>query len=139
MDMTGLCRHLRNWFVCDEHTGTFSVVGGDLLLPFLKDGQYFRIIGSVFNDGVYKYPAVGLTDEEFTGAVWSMVVPSDVIVLLDDINAWEVKYREASESPYESESFGGYTYSKASGNGESGAPVSWQTVFRSRLNEWRKL
>lgn len=139
MDMTGLCRHLRNWFVCDEHTGTFSIVGNDLLLPFLKDGQYFRIIGSVFNDGVYKYPAVGLTDEEFTGAVWSMAVPSDVIVLLDDINAWEVKYREASESPYESESFGGYTYSKASGNGESGAPVSWQTVFRSRLNEWRKL
>lgn len=139
MDMTGLCRHLRNWFVCSEHTGTFSVTNGEISLPFLKDGQYFRILGSVFNDGVYKHPAVGLIDEEFDGAVWAMAVPPDVVSLLDEITAWEEKYREASESPYDSESFGGYTYTKSNGNGAGGAPVSWHRVFRPRLNEWRKL
>lgn len=139
MDMTGLCRYLRNWFVCGEHTGRFSVVDGDLLLPFLKEGQYFRVVGSVFNDGVYKHPAVGLTDEAFDGAVWAMAVPTDVVSLLDEITEWEKKYREASESPYDSESFGGYTYTKSIGSGSNGAPVSWQNVFRARLNEWRKL
>ena len=139
MDLTGLCRHLRNWFVCEEHIGTFSVEGGMISLPFLREGQWFRIVGSVFNDGVYKHPAVGLADEVFDGAVLAMAVPPDVMSLLDDINAWEEKHREAAESPYSSESFGGYTYTKANGTGANGAPVSWNTVFRARLNEWRKL
>ena len=140
MNLTELCAHLRNWFVrsdADRHVGTFEVVGGSIDLPWLADGQYFRIIGSVFNDGVWKYPAA-LTDETFDGAVWAMAVPPDVIVLCEDITAWEGKYRDAAESPYQSESFGGYTYTKASGDGSSGS-VSWQKAFRARLSPWRKL
>ncbi|MBQ7932580.1 MAG: hypothetical protein IJ334_16410 [Clostridia bacterium] len=141
MNLTELCAHLRNWFVRDDsgkHIGTYSVIAGELELPFLAQGQYFRIIGSVFNDGVWQYPAV-LTDETFEGAVWAMAVPLDVISLLSDIDAWEEKYREAAESPYQSESFGGYTYTKAGGTGGDSGGVTWQTVFKSRLNRWRKL
>lgn len=141
MNLTELCAHLRNWFVrsdADRRVGTFEVVGGSIDLPWLADGQYFRIIGSVFNDGVHRKPADDLVDEKFDGAVWAMAVPPDAVSLAEEITAWEEKYRDAAESPYQSESFGGYTYTKASGDTAAGG-LSWTTVFRSRLNRWRKL
>jgi hypothetical protein len=139
MNLTEMCAHLHNWFVrsdADRRVGTFEIVGGSIDLPWLADGQYFRVIGSVFNDGVHQYPAAGLTDESFVGEVWAMAVPSDVVALADEISAWEVKYREAAESPYQSESFGGYAYTKADAS-EGG--LTWEKVFRNRLNRWRKL
>ena len=48
-----------------------------------------------------------------------------------------LKYGEKSLSPYQSESFGGYSYTKASAS--NGDQVDWKTVFRSRLNRWRKI
>ena len=45
-------------------------------------------------------------------------------------------------SPYASESFGGYAYTKASagqGSADSGGGISWRTPFASELNKWRKL
>lgn len=139
MNLGELCAHLRNWFLRsddDRHIGRFTVVDGTIDLPWLADGQYFRVIGSVFNDGVHQYPAAGLTDESFVGAVWAMAVPPDVVALADEISAWEAKYREVVESPYQSESFGGYTYTKTDAS-EGG--LTWEKVFRSRLNRWRKL
>ena len=102
-------------------------------LDFLQDGQYFRILGSVYNDGVYQYPAV-LTDEVFEGQIWAMRVPPAFIALSGEIDEYITKN---AESPYTSESFGGYSYTKATG--ESGAPLTWRDVFASRLNAWRKL
>ena len=147
MTLTELCGHLRNWFAVDTRYGVYEISGGVLDLPFLRDGQYFRIMGSVFNDGVWQYRGngqaagydSGLTDEIFDGAVQAMAVPADVCSLLSDITSWEEKYRDAADSPYQSESFGGYTYTKASGGDASGGGMTWQSVFRSRLNRWRKL
>ncbi len=141
MNLTELCAHLRNWFVrsdADRRVGTFEIVGGSIDLPWLADGQYFRIIGSVFNDGVWQYPTSELTDEVFDGAVWAMAVPPDVVSLAEEITAWDTKYRDAAESPYQSESFGGYTYTKAASD-TAGGGLTWTTVFKSRLNRWRKL
>ena len=55
-------RHLNNWFLVEIHEGTFTVENGSITLPFLLTNQYFRICGSVFNDGLHQYPAVDLTD-----------------------------------------------------------------------------
>lgn len=142
MNLTELCAHLRNWFVrsdADRRVGTFEIAGGTIDLPWLADGQYFRIIGSVFNDGVWQYPTSELTDEVFDGAVWAMAVPLDVVNLANEIMAWEAKYADAVQSPYKSESFGGYTYTKEDTGGATGGGLSWTRVFRSRLNRWRKL
>lgn len=147
MNLTELCAHLRNWFVRsddDRRVGKFEVIGGAIVLPAdfeprLAEGQYFRVIGSVFCDGVWQYPTSDLPhDEVFDGAVWAMAVPPDVVSLADEITAWETKYRDAAESPYQSESFGGYTYTKAAAD-TSGGGLTWQKVFKSRLNRWRKL
>lgn len=146
MNLTELCAHLRNWFVrsdADRRVGKFEVIGGSIVLPAdfeprLAEGQYFRVIGSVFNDGVWQYPTSELVDEVFDGAVWAMAVPPDVVSLLDEITAWDTKYRDAAESPYQSESFGGYTYTKAASD-TAGGGLTWTAVFKSRLNRWRKL
>ena len=64
--MESVLSHLHNWFVAPDgiHEGTFTITDGSIdLSDFLQDGQYFRICGSVFNDGVYAYAAETLTDE----------------------------------------------------------------------------
>ena len=132
--------NIRNWFTVDGgiYSGTFTIKDGGITLPFLADGQYFRICGSVFNDGLHQYPATDLVDEEFSGAIWALAIPPAVVDLADEIGAWQEKNGEASASPYQSESFGGYSYSKAT-DSASGGSVTWQSAFRSRLNAYRKL
>ena len=139
--LTELCAELRNYFEVPNgrHFGNFEISGGSIApLDFLREGQYFRIVGSVFNDGVYQYPATSLTDEVFEGTVWAMAVPSDVITLAGEIGEWETKYGAAAASPFTAESFGGYSYTK-SGGASAASAVSWQTQFKARLNRWRKL
>lgn len=137
--LTEICAELRNYFEepNGRHFGKFTIRGGSIApLDFLQDGQYFRIIGSVFNDGVHQYTAADLTDEIFHGAVWSMAVPPAVIDLAAEIE--EYNNSDAGKpSPFTAESFGGYSYTKATD--ASGAPIGWQKAFASRLNKWRKL
>ena len=52
--LTEICQELKNWFDLERHFGVFTIENGELSLPFLMDGQYYRICGSVFNDGVQK-------------------------------------------------------------------------------------
>ena len=132
--------HLKNWFLVPGgiHEGTYTIEDGGITLPFLANGQYFRICGSVFNDGLHQYPSGDLKTETFDGAVWALAVPQAVIDLALEIEEWETKNGDASVSPYQSESFGGYSYSKATDSASGGA-VTWQSAFRSRLNAWRKL
>ena len=137
--LTEICAEIRNWFVVPNgvHSGTFTISGGDIApLNFLQDGQYFRIVGSVFNDGVHQYPSANLVDEEFCGAVWAMAVPPSLIALAAEIEEFN-KSDAGKVSPYVSESFGGYGYTKATE--ANGAPISWRKIFASRLNKWRKL
>ena len=137
MDLTNLCAELRNYFETEKRFGTFTISGGSISpSDFLQDGQYFRIVGSVFNDGVHRHPAHDLTDETFDGAVWAMAVPPAVIELLQKIQEFEAATANAPTA-YTSESFGGYSYTKATD--ENGLPVGWRSVFKSELNRWRKL
>ena len=135
-------KHLHNWFLVTNgiHPGTYTIEDGVITLPFLRDGQFFRICGSVFSDGLHRYgPAMELLrDETFDGAVWALAVPEDVVELSKEIGKWRKKYGGIAESPYQSESFGGYSYTMKSGGGNDSAN-SWQSVFRARLNPYRKL
>ena len=137
--LTELLAEIRNYFEVPNgrHFGKFEISGGSIApLDFLQEGQYFRIVGSVFNDGVYQYPATSLTDEVFDGAVWSMAVPPAVIDLAAEIE----EYNKSAGKPsvYNSESYpNGYSYTRATD--ASGVPLSWQKAFSSRLSKWRKL
>ena len=136
--LTEICADLRNYFCRSEdiHSGKFEISGGSIApLDFLKDGQYFRIVGSTFNDGVHRNPAFDLTDEIFEGSIWAMSVPEAVVKLSEEIKQYQ-SVCSASASAYISESFGGYSYTKATKNG---APLTWREAFASRLNLYRRM
>ncbi len=139
-----ICAHLHNYFTSPEdiHEGTFTIRDGTIELDFLLNNQYFRIVGSALNDGVYQYPAEALLDETFEGEIWAMKVPRAVVKIAEEIEAWNAKYAAAMASPLSSESvIGVYSYTKNAGtvNGGAGDAEAWQGVFKSALNEWRKL
>lgn len=141
--LTEICEYLNNYFWQKKARGTYTIAEGALELPWIKDGQYFRIIGSSLNDGVHKNPATNLIDEEFEGEIWAMAVPATVIALAAEIKEWKAKYEKATSpamSPYSSESFSVYSYSKqGSGTAGSGSNIGWQDVYAGRLNKYRKL
>lgn len=145
--LTELCKELNNWFDQNRIIGKFKIEDGELtgVSDMLQDGQYFRIVGSVFNDGVYQYPAVDLEDEEFDGAVWAMAVPPSVIALSEEIKDWNEKYGGVDSqamSPYQSESFGGYSYTKggtSSNSGSGSSAATWQDMFAAKLNKYRRI
>ena len=140
MEFTGLCKELNNWFEVDRKFGKYEIKEGGLTVDFLQTGQFFRIVGSVFNDGVYQYPVSDLHDETFEGAIWPMAVPSAISDLLKNVNSWIDSNKDVLNSPYQSESFGGYSYSKATGNASNGdGNVTWQSHFANELNQWRKI
>lgn len=135
--LEAILNHIHNFFVVPggAHRGTFTIASGTFTVDFLQRGQYFRVVGSIFNDGVYQYPASDLVDEEFTGEVWAMAVPPAVIALSKEIEAWS---EDNPTSGFVSEAFGGYSYSRATTPG-TGVPLTWESVFRARLAPWRKL
>lgn len=142
--LTEICEELNNYFWRTKRTGKFTISGGTFTADYLQTGQYFRIIGSVFNDGVHKYPATDLHDEEFNGAIWSMAVPQTVVDLAAEVKSWQDKYGSINSpvmSPFNSESFGIYSYNKGSnGTDDSGNNAnSWQAAFASRLSPYKRV
>ena len=152
--LTEICAYLKNYFDRDQPKfyGKFEIVDG--VVTSLNDedmgiisGQYFRIIGSVLNDGVWRYPEeqqpYSLQDEKFEGAVWLMAVPPDLVQIAKEISEWQEKYGgidSQAMSPYTSESFGGYSYSKGQGTIETGNGLSgWKSVFAGRLSRYKKI
>ena len=123
------------WPVKELYGGEFKVENGSINLPFLLENQYFRIVGSVFNDGVYQYPVNGLFDETFHGAIWTLNVSPSLVELAERIEKWEKE--NADKTPYQAESFGGYSYTAKTG--ANGRAYSWKDEFAADLATWRKL
>lgn len=136
--LTEICAILHNYFSGDDdkHFGEFIISGGSIApLDFLADGQYYRIIGSKFNDGVHLYPTTELTDETFDGAIWAMNVPPAVLKIAEEIKDFNTKTQTGN---FTSETLSGaYSYTKATD--AHGRPLSWQDLFSPRLTPWRKL
>lgn len=147
--LTEICAEIKNYFPVhlhghetgvDIYKGEYVVSGGIITpLDFIQDGQYYRIVGSVFNDGVYQKPVSGqvdtlLIDETFNGAIWAMAVPPSVIALSSQIKTFN---DENAVTPFTSESFGGYSYAKATG--KNGGALSWQEAFADKLNPYRRM
>jgi len=146
--LTELCQELHNWFETDKFIGTYSVAEGIIASTNpdfkLKEGQFFRIVGSTFDDGVHQNTQKDLAelhDDAWHGAIWPMAIPTAVISLATQIEEWAEKYETAGSeamSPFASESFAGYSYSKPT-NKNGSTTANWTDAFRTQLNRWRKL
>jgi len=126
-----ICRHIRNFFPDTDKqiTGTFVIANGTCSpFPTIPDGQYYLIEGSSLNDGVYNGQTT-LRAETFKGTITPMKCPREFLDLVAEIESYHTKY---TETPFNSESFGGYSYSKDPN-------ASWQNAYATRLNSWRKV
>lgn len=137
---------LQNWFrVRDDvdgiHPGEYKIENGGIVLPFLKDGQYFRIFGSIFNNGVHQYgpDMEPLIDEEFSGTIWALAVPRDVVKAAAEAGEWLAKNADAVGGAYTSESFGGYSYTKDTTAADSVAQTGIPAHILARVSGYRKV
>ena len=152
--LQNVCEYVHNYFIKTVQRGSYEIADDVISLSDVLEGQRILIKGSCLNDGLYTYhetgltndddtEAAGLADESFTGAIYALAVPPAVIALSGEIKDWVAKFGDVVNSPYQSESFGGYSYTRASGSGnasESGKPGgSWEQIYASRLNRWRRI
>lgn len=145
--------HIHNWFVretipvrgCAIENGSLPASVSSKML----DGMWYRIEGSYLNDGLHQYRETypqgqtsDLVDETFSGAVSLLAIPKALLLVVEDIGAWQMANGDTVDGPYASESFGGYTYSlrsDSSANAGGGGLSGWRLAFRDRLNPWRKI
>ena len=141
--------HLHNWFAKDSSTfQNVSISGGELpseMSDFVPEGAFYRVQGTYLNDGLHKRGDEGdvLQDEEISRAKVSVLaIPRPLLLIIDEIEAWNEKYGEIATGPFFSESFGGYEYQIRgfSSYGVAGSPLSgWRLAFANRLNPWRRM
>lgn len=136
---------LNNWFrvrdnVNGIHSGTYTIEDGGIALPFLSPGQYFRIMGSVFNDGLHRYgpDMEALTDETFDGAIWALAIPKSVVDAAAEAEAWMTKNGSVVGGVYSSESFGGYAYTKDTTAADSVSKTGIPAHILAKVNQYRK-
>ena len=148
-----ICQNLRNWF-CDYtkgdvisgsfaiHNGVISGIG-KTVVPEIETGTYYRIVGSYKNNGVYLAGTDVPVDETFNGQLWFLHFPAAFLALVKEISDWQELNGGADSinmSPFNSESFGGYSYTKGgSSSAGGGNATTWQQQYASRLNAWRKI
>lgn len=152
--LTEVCDYVHNYFESGvAYNDTYEIADGSINLDsILKDGQRFKLCGSAMNDGIYTYfhggevydddgtKLVAMASETFTGSIVPMNVPVLFTNMVKDIKEWQERNQAIIESPYQSESFGGYSYTKANASGSGGSGLlSWKSVFGSKLNAYRKI
>lgn len=141
-------RRINNFFTTDANTGTFTItnetltgsfatpplVGQHILIePYGRD-RLTGLTGSRLNAGVYlvgdeEITLAGAKNEIWQGAVYNLVIPSDVLEL-----AQEIAHNVAStpQTNLVSESFGAASLSRATD--KNGQVATWVDVYAARLN-----
>lgn len=127
-------RYLRNFFATDTYYSGKCTVADGVMDPPLDVGHYYLIEGSIRNNGIHLMTDyTDFKDEEFYGVITLLAPPEDFLETVEAIEKFE---KQNAKTPFTSESFGGYSYTKAQGKN---GPVTWKEAFASELNAWRKI
>lgn len=139
--VTAAMRRCRNFFEYGYRDKTIRITDGKLEPDStLAAGMWIGIQGARNFDGVWKLgqglqllEAPHSPDEEFDGRIWYLAPPADFVDLCEKIETFREK---APVTGYTSESFGEYSYTRASG--QAGA-VTWQEAFSADLVPFRRM
>lgn len=163
-----MCAECHNYHETDRVRGHYVIKNGDISLPFLCENQFFRIVGSKFNDGVYIYSYNALIirsqtwQEVFDGNEnWGTLIDKDIkwrdLVeheLVDeefDGEVWPMNMPRAFLSLSKeistyiesgADKVSGYTSESFGGysySKSSSESNAWENAFASKLKRWRKL
>lgn len=137
--------HLHNWFVRERlELGDASISDGQLpeeAAEAVPVGAYYRIQGTLLNDGLYLRGEEELRDEESDMVVSVLAIPRPLLSLVDEIDAWQQKNGAATDGPYYQEQFGDYKYTLKgfSTYGSANGIDGWRLAFRDQLTPFRKM
>lgn len=133
-------REVRNTFYDGySENGSFCVDNGNIVLQgeywdscyvLIHGGQHFGVYKMHKNAIQGAYTIEEIIDGSFNGSVYRLDVPSDFIRLVKEIEEY---VRKTPESNIISERFGDYSYSISKDT------QSWEKVFSTRLNRYRKM
>lgn len=143
--LTEICQEIKNYFTYkeDKHIGDFAIINGQISPSVNLITDYFAIFGSRKNNGVHKVSDNDLQDEpKFHGSIWIMSPPQAFLELVEEIEQWQAKNGAADSvamSPFVSESFGGYAYSKGGGTYDSSGVTTWKNAYATRLKAYRRI
>lgn len=138
VSVAAVMRQVRNFFERKSETkdGRFTIA--DSALSPAPAAPWIAISGSRYNDGVYRVIGNGgldsVTDETFDGRVWMLYPPKDFLALCEEISAYDDKNPPGA---YQSESFGGYSYTRSAGSG--GGVATWQQAYKDRLVPYQRM
>lgn len=142
--MESLLKYLNNFFYNFGEYGQHEISFNKITVKGVYYvGQYVKIVGSCVNDGVYQVLKVDsgtitlvgeLSNEAFTGTIFSLGVPGRLKEISEQIQEFN---RQLTTNGFASESFGDYSYTKATNaNGEL---VGWKDIFKDDLRPYRKI
>lgn len=141
--LENILKYLNNHFYAWQEVGGFIINDNKIKVKAnYVQGQYIRITGSILNNGVYQIKNVegemieleGLTNEIFEGCIFGLAIPKDLLKLAEVIEEYE---KENKKNNVISESFGGYSYTKATD--KSGNIASWESVYFNALCKYRRI
>lgn len=136
--VAAVMRAVRNFFAGDPMAGEFAISGNGLSPA--PAAPFVAIKGSRYHDGVYELhdgylqTEICREDETFDGLVYPLHPPDDFIMLCREIDEYAEKNPAGGKA---SESFGHYSYTKAS-NGRGGL-MTWQDAYADRLIPYRRM
>ena len=143
MTIEAVMAECHNFFEDGYADAEFTVTANGTLTPAVGvlDNQYVCIRGSTFHDGVWQMVSGKLTRSEdddfpaesFTGRLWYLHPPGAFLDIVESITAFDQK---TPVTGLQSESFGGYTYTRASG---SQGALRWQEAYSSMLMPYRRM
>ena len=168
--LTEICQYLHNYFDYERFIGEITIVArqdglypsdeltpGDEILPNadesakvfcngveieISDGQYFALFRQRIPLGVFQLSEL-TENKTFAGSVWLMDVPKAIKSADTWAETWKANNMAAgseANSVYQSESFGGYSYSKGNNSkGKVGASIFDNAQFAAMLAPYRKL
>lgn len=134
-----LMRETRNYFPSASMDASWTLHNGTLTpANALHPGDWIAITGSIHNNGVFQLgegcTIPSKTNETWTGRVWLLSPPDDLLALAQEIAAWAV---QQNNSAMVKESFGAYSRELATDN--DGHPLTWQAHFARQLMPFRRM
>lgn len=131
--VSDVMRHVRNHFIRDAITGTWSHTGG-MLTPAeaLAPGMWIAITGPCAPTGVYQLDENGgipdLGDATWTGVIYRLDPPGDFLRLCGDIGCWAAANPDPAVS---AEKLGEYSVSRRA--------VTWEIAFAPALAPYMRM
>lgn len=131
--VSDVMRHVRNHFIRNDITGTWTHTGG-VLTPADKfaPGMWIAVTGEGAPCGVYQLDESGgipgQDDVTWTGTVYRLDPPADFIRLCGDIGCWAAANPDPAVS---AEKLGEYSITRLA--------VTWESAFAPALAPYRRM